>query len=249
MGLPYSRNKWLKYRFMKSSSTLKSHIPRTYRLTRSACWSLIDKYKRIIIKPIGGKRGQGVIQVTKLKNRRYEIHMENRKFRLIGYRYTYKYLKKITGNRGYMVQRWIHRAKINYRPFDMRVIVQRRKNSSHWEVTGEVAKVAGKGYIVSNIERSRGTVLQVSTAIMKSNIKKRSVSKLQRKLDKVAVLSAKRLSRIFPHQRIYGLDMALNRKGRVWVIEANLYPAMSHFQKLQDKTMLRRIMAYKRGEA
>jgi D-alanine-D-alanine ligase-like ATP-grasp enzyme len=151
------------------------------------------------------------------------------------------------GSKSYIVQRKISRPTINGRPFDMRVIVQRRRNSDLWEVTAKVAKVAGKGYIVSNISRSKGTVMPFEIAIQKSTIKNLSTKTLQSEIDRVAILIASRLAAFFEDHRIYGVDIALDKNGHVWIIEANLFPIMSHFLKLKDKTMYRRIMEYKEG--
>lgn len=245
MSLEVSRNKWIKHLFMKGSVKLAPHLPKTRRMTRSSFWKLMAQYGRVIVKPIGGSRGRGVIQVSAIGNGRYKIQEENRKIKKSGKGRTYDHVKRLAGPHGYLVQRKIHRARVNGRPFDTRVIVQRKRKSDTWKVTGKVAKVAGKGYIVSNIERSKGTVLPVRTAIKLSTLKGRSSTILKKKLDKVAILSAKRLRVLFPGHRIYGLDLALDHKGRVWIIEANLFPSRSHFLKLKDKSMYNRITRYK----
>ncbi len=208
---------------------------------------MLAKYKKVIVKPVGGSRGQGVFQVSALGNHLYEVHIENRKYKVRGKRQAFALIKSQVGARDYMVQRCISRADINGRPFDMRVIVQRKTNSTHWVVTAKVAKVAGNGYIVSNIERSKGTILPVGTALRYSSLKGHSPHLLQKNLDRVALQSVFRLRELFPGHRIYGFDLALDRHGRVWIIEGNLFPSRSHFRKLADKTMLRRINAYKIG--
>ena len=247
MPLSDSKNKFLKYKFMNDSAALAPYMPETRWMSASSFRHLLTKYKKVIAKPVGGKRGWGVFQVSALRNGLYEVHMENRKYRLRGLQQVFAWLQRHAGARAYMIQSCIPRADINGRPFDMRVIVQRKTNSPNWVVTGKVAKVAGRGYIVSNIGRSKGTVLPVGTAIRRSSLKGHSPYLLQRKLDRVALLSAVRLSELFPEHRIYGFDMALDRKGRVRIIEANLSPARSHFHMLANKTMLNRITAYKTG--
>jgi D-alanine-D-alanine ligase-like ATP-grasp enzyme len=136
---------------------------------------------------------------------------------------------------------------VNGRPFDIRVVVQRRRHSGRWKVTGKVAKVAGNGYIVTNISRSKGTVLPVKTAISKSSLGGLSADSLLSRIKRVAILAAERLRKIYPDQRIYGMDIGLDHRGDVWIIEANRRPILSHFLKLKDKTMYRRIQAYKKG--
>jgi glutathione synthase/RimK-type ligase-like ATP-grasp enzyme len=230
---------------MQRFAPLTPNLPKTDWMSPQAFWDMMTQYGRAIVKPAGGSRGRGVYQVTALENDQYEIHIENRKVRKEGKDETYDYLSQCIGSESYIVQRWISRAKAGGRPFDMRVIIQRKRNSKKWIITGKIAKVVGKGYIVSNITRSKGTLLPVQTAIARSPLKRHSLKSLQSSIDRVGLLSARRLSKLFPGHRIYGLDLALDQSGHTWIIEANLFPALSHFRKLKDKTMLRRIMSYK----
>ncbi|SFJ87455.1 YheC/YheD family protein [Thermoflavimicrobium dichotomicum] len=241
-----TRNKWLKYKFMKTRQLLP-YLPETQIMTRDSLWNLVKKYRRVIVKPVKGSRGSGVIQISSIGNNKYVLHYENRRITIQGKEKTYQYLKRKMGSSKYIVQRRISRPTVNGRPFDMRVIVQRRRNSNVWAVTGEVAKIAGKGYIVSNISRSKGTVMPVKIALKKSSIQNLSTKTLQSKIKRVAILTARRLESFFKGHRIYGLDIALDKNGHVWIIEANLFPILSHFRKLKNKTMYRRIMEYKEG--
>ncbi len=241
------KNKWSKYLFLKRSKQLAPYLPKTQRLTRSTFWEFIKKYHQVILKPVHGSGGYGVIQVSSLGNHYYEVHREKTKITIKGIKQTYYYVKRKIGSSDYMVQRRIPLATVNNRPFDMRIIVQRRRNSGVWTITAKVAKVAGKGYIVTNNTRSKGMLLHVESALRRSSLKGHSHLTLLSNIERIALLSAKRLSSLFPRHRIYGLDMGLDENGRVWIIETNHYPAMSHFRKLGDKDMCRRIWAYKKG--
>jgi len=81
-------------------------------------------------------------------------------------------------------------------PIDLRVMVQRRK-SSPWVVTGKLAQVAGKGYIITNIARSKGTVILVETAIQRSAVNKVSRRAILAQIDKIALSGAEQLSSVY----------------------------------------------------
>jgi glutathione synthase/RimK-type ligase-like ATP-grasp enzyme len=180
---------------MNQSKDLRNHLPETKMLTRDTLKYFIEKYGTVIVKPIGSKGGFGVIRITSIKNNDYKIHIENTEDTIHGNDKIYEYLENIIENRDYIVQRWIPLAKVKTRPFDMRVIVQRRKNSDLWRVTGTAAKVAGKGYFVTNNTRSKGTMLPVHVAIQRSTLKGFSSKKFLSKINRIALLSAKRLRR------------------------------------------------------
>lgn len=242
-----TKNKWLKYLYLKNYSLLGPYVSETKKMSRESLWSLLGKYGHVIVKPVWGSRGKGVIQVSDLGSDKYAIHYENKQSEKKGKEKTYSYIKEKMGSADYMVQQRINRPTIDQCPFDMRVIVQRRTNSSRWVVTGKVIKVAGKGYIVSNNSRSKGKLYMFNKGIKKSSISHLSVSKLESEIDRIAILSAVRLRTFFPDHRIYGLDIATDRQGHVFIIESNLYPSMSHFEKLKDRSMYYRIKSYKKG--
>lgn len=238
------RTKMRKYRCLKGSERLAGHLPKTGWLTKDNLWSLVDRFGEVILKPLGGSRGAGVILVKADGGDRYMVHSENRRFTIVGKEQTYRWLKRKIGDRTYLVQRRIRLATVHDRPFDIRVIVQRKRHSSLWKVTGKAAKVAGEGYIVTNISRSGGNVLPVKTAIDKSSLSRFHTQTLLSDIERVAIRSAKRLGKIYPSQRIYGMDIGLDQNGHVWIIEANRNPLLSHFLKLPDRSMYHRILSY-----
>ncbi|AKF94471.1 YheC/YheD family protein [Brevibacillus laterosporus] len=242
-----ARNKWSKYLFLKQSKKLAPYLPETQRMTKRAFWDLINQYGKVILKPIRGRGGAGVIQVSSLGDRKFNIHSENKRKTIRGKKQTYRYIKKKIRSAAYMIQRRISLATIRKRPFDMRIIVQRRRYSDAWRVTARAAKVAGKGYFVTNNTRSKGKMLHVKRALQKSSLQNHSHQLLLSNVKRVALLSAKRLRVAFPSHRTYGMDMGLDKKGHVWIIETNHYPAISHFRKLGDKAMVHRILAYQKG--
>jgi hypothetical protein len=241
------RNKWLKHLYLVGSNKLAPHLLETKLFTKANFRNMIRKYRHVIVKPVKGSRGRDVVQVSVIGNKRYRVHLEGKSITIWGNKKVYRYLKRKVRSESYVIQRRVPRATVKGRPFDLRVIVQRKSNTHLWEVTAKVAKVAGKGYIVSNITRSKGTLLLVDKAIRKSSIKHFSTTTLNSRIDRLAILTAKRLDKFFKGHPIYGLDIGIDELGHVWLIEANLYPFMSHFQKLKDKTMYHRIMEYKKG--
>lgn len=240
-------NKLGKYMFMKDSAKLVSHLPETKKMTKSNFENLLRKYGSVIVKPNGGGGGASVYMVTASGKENYVIHKENKTTTVRGIKGAHSHLRNRMGSRTYIVQRMIDLATVNNRPFDMRVIVQRKRKDPEWKVTGELAKVAGKGYIVTNNTRSKGKLLPIRTGIRRSSITERSLETMMSDIHRVAVLAGKRLNAYYPRQRIFGLDMGLDKKGHVWIIEANKAPSMSHFIKMKNFVMYRRIMKYKKA--
>jgi len=241
------RDKLDRYHLMKNDEKLAPHLPETDDMTPSAFWELLGKHGVVIVKPNEGRRGQGVIKVTRLENGGYELHHENQIQTVSSRELVTAYLLEKMGFQRYLVQQRIPLVEIDGRMIDFRVIVQRKQTTDPWEVTAKVVKHAGDGYIVSNIARSGGNILFVEDAVEKSSLKQFGVETLSAEIDRVVILASERMCDYFPDHRIYGYDIGVDSNGHVWIIEVNRWPMMSHFRKLEDKTFYKRIKEYKKG--
>lgn len=122
-------------------------------------------------------------------------------------------------------------------------MVQRRRNTSDWQVTGKLAKIAARGYIVTNVAR---TVCPVEEAIAASDLHT-SLNEILIEIDKVSLLIANHLMDYYKKSHIFELDIAIDTGGKIWIIEANLRPSISMFNLLKDKKQYKMIKRYRRG--
>lgn len=237
-----STSKWTKYKLLRNSEELRANLPETAWLKESTFWRMLNKYDQVIIKPTGSYGGHGVIRIKKLEASEYELQDGAKKKRFTDQAQVNAFLKKKTG-KNYIVQQRIPLATVNGRPFDLRVMVQRRPNSK-WQVTGKLAKVAGRGFIVTNIRMSSGKVVSVEHALKHSQLKIMRSSDLLTQLDKVALKSAAKLGPSYRWVKTMGIDMAFDKSGHVWIIEVNYAPMLELFLKLKDKSIFRRIKSF-----
>ncbi|WP_284644460.1 YheC/YheD family protein [Paenibacillus silviterrae] len=238
-----STSKWTKYKLLNRSSTLSRHLPKTMWLRESSLYSFLDRYGEVIVKPTGKWGGSGVMRVRKVEGWQYELQRDTKVQTFSSKESLYAYLRsKITKN--YIVQQRISLATVQHRPFDLRVMVQRKRGSSTWKLTGKLAKVAGKGYIITNVARSGGKIVTVEHALQKAGITDRRLQDILSDIDRVAMLSAKQLYPRYRWVRAMGVDIGVDKSGHVWIIEVNYKPTLSLFNRLKDRTMYRTILAY-----
>lgn len=143
-----------------------------------------------------------------------------------------------------MLKRW-SLAMWNNRPIDIRVMVQRR-NGKPWYITGKAARIAGPGYFVTNIKTSGGVASPVEKAISISNIRSQNTTTLLRHLDHICLKATKLLHRAYPRIQMLGFDMAFDKHGKLWMIEANMRPGTTIFRNLGDKKLYQRIRHLKK---
>jgi len=231
------RDKWVHYRIMKKDSRLLAALPDTMLMGKGNVQALLNKYEGIFLKPRRGYHGYGVIQVLAKPNRTYELHSEhNRKiYRGIQPIYSFRRFHH------YIVQQRIPLLTIKGKPFDIRVMVQ-RNSKSPWTVTGLFAKVAARGYVITN---AAGMIMKAEEALQRCILKPRRQEVLSR-IHAISLRAARRLHHSFPGLRTVGLDVGLDRRGEVWIIEVNFKPDIAPFLLFKDKTMYRKIMRYKR---
>lgn len=241
----HPKDKWRKYLLMLASKTLHPYLPKTTIFSQKNFMKFVKESNEIIIKPNTGLNGKGVVKVTFKEKNKYEVHSGRKKKECDSIMATYRELKKRVGNRKYIIQKRIKLAEINGRPLDFRIIVQRSSLHSPWKVTGKMAKLAGEGYVVTNISTSNGKILTIQEALNLLSYSTASQKELEQKIDRLVIHSASILQKHFKKQRIFGMDIAIDQRGKIWIIEANLNPSMSHFQVPKAKKMLRTIRKYK----
>ncbi len=236
-------SKMRKYNKMKNRLP-KEVLPDTRTFNRGTFNGMLAHYQHIVLKPDNGRKGRGVVKIVTLRSGRYEVHFKKRKMVITGHHNLSQLVKKITSSKRYVIQQYIPLARIKGRPIDFRVIVQRYRGQQDWKVTGQVAKVAGSGYFITNVRPTNGRVLTLKNGIEHSTITK-SPKVITPRLHEIARKSAQVLGEGFPSLNIIGFDVAIDNSGKVWVLEANFDPGLSHFRKLKDKSMLKMITAYK----
>jgi glutathione synthase/RimK-type ligase-like ATP-grasp enzyme len=216
-------------------------------MTEAAFYQLLARYGHIVAKPIQKWGGQGIVFVADLGNRGYSVKAGKTVKIVTEKRAAWHEVRRRKASPSYIVQQYIPLAVADGRPFDIRVMVQRKK-SSPWEVTGKLAKIAGRGWLVTNALRSHGSVVPVETALQRSSEALHAAkARIDADLDRVSLQIAERLSRSYAGLHVIGLDMGVDQNGKVWLIEANFTPMVGLFRKLKNRSMYRRIIAYRRS--
>ncbi|MFC4102114.1 YheC/YheD family protein [Paenibacillus xanthanilyticus] len=235
------RDKWLQYRILRKGASLAKRLPETRLLQKKTLSKMLLHYQGVVLKPRNGSYGKDIVFMNRNGANVYRIHHENNAATTRGTAKLLQWLRNKNKRRGYIVQRRLQLARIGRKPFDIRIMVQRKKGaSSAWKVTGSYAKVAAQGYLVTNVTRRAIPVLE---ALQLARIGDR---RLLAQAERIALLAAKRLGARYPKLRQVGFDIGIDRRRRIWIIEGNYHPDLRPFRRLKDRSMLRRILWYKR---
>ncbi|MCS1350052.1 YheC/YheD family protein [Mechercharimyces sp. CAU 1602] len=242
--------KWRVYKQLMGNKRLSSALPETRLWTIPTMWRMLNRHKSIILKPSAGTGGYAVIRLTFLQNGRVEV-------RYAGKRYVTRRKRKVNqlicalvdwGGSAYIVQQYIPLATIHGCPIDHRVMLQRKTLRSPWVITGYHSRKAGKDEkVITNVKRGKAKVLPVETTLIQAAVKE-SPQKVLQKMKRLSILIAKHTARS-PLCKEIGVDLGVDKKGKVWIIETNpqpdVQPSIGGFRMLSTRTMFNKIIQYR----
>lgn len=234
-------NKLTKTKVLVRSPELHKHIPLTKKMDQNVLLGMLQKYKMVYIKPCCGSLGQGVIRVEQKPGGSWCYQAGTRMRKFPDYGEAYRALASETQGKSYLVQKGIRLLSYDSRPFDIRVMVQRNPKG-RWEATGIAGRVAHPRKVVTNGSQG-GTIFPADVLLRPyANLEKRKV--IIAEMKNIGVKCARQLSTAYPGLQEIGVDIAVDRYLKPWILEVNTAPDPCPFTKLEDGTMLRRIISY-----
>lgn len=212
-------NKWVKTTVLLSDPKIAGHIPQTKLYNSSNLHSMVSTYGMVVIKPLVGGGGYGVIKVTK-EGGTYSYTSSSKRRTFSSFDDLYSSLSRVKKKRQYMIQRGIHLATVGGQPIDYRVKVVKVKD--YWEFRSMVGRVAKKGLFVTNLCKG-GTQLTARQGIERSFSRSKVRSK-KSEMRKLTIAGTAVLERKFPGIGELGFDYGIDRKGKIWIFEVNTRP-------------------------
>jgi YheC/D like ATP-grasp len=239
-----SIGKMKKYKEMLETPVLRPHLPETHWITDSTTLRMLKTYSSVFIKPNHGSGGSGIIRVTRT-SKGYEVRCGSSKKPIKAQDDVLKAIKSIQKSKQrYLVQRTIQLAKYKGAIFDIRIYLQ--KPTDKWMISGMAARVAAPHKFVTNYQKGgRAEPLhKVLLSIFKNN--QTIVDACIRKIEELSISIAETVNKWHSIHEL-GVDLAIDKKGHIWIIEANSHPGHMLFTQLSDRTMFRTIMDNKRA--
>lgn len=235
---PQMVGKWEAYRVFKRNPDMLPYLPETRFINSFRQVEIMaKKYRAIYLKPVNGTKGKNIIRVT--RNRKspgyfYQYHCNSGLCKgsasdLVQLR---KKLRPVMTGKSYLVQKEINLLCYEGGIVDIRVMVQKDHNGK-WEVTGMACRVGKPGAITSNISGG-GSGMRVETALSKSFFSKKQVDQIIETIVFVAITAVKSVEDYLGNCGEAGVDIGVDKYGKVWFIEANLRPARRVFSLIGE---------------
>ncbi len=219
-GLP---NKLDLYHALKSSA-LTPYLPQSQSISEiSTVLAELNKWKRLIIKPINGSQGYGIYYLKK-NNKTFHVKTEKNKkiisrifpneMKLSGW------LKPLIQQRKYLVQPYLDLVNTELQPFDIRILLQKNEQGQ-WVERGKGIRTGNTGGILSNLSAG-GSV--VDFAEWSSNLTSSNLEYICNELDFILTNLPVLLEKEFLPLFELGIDIGVAKNGAIWILDVNSKP-------------------------
>lgn len=230
--------KWQMYKELKKEPLLEKHLPETVKLTSVQHFQdFLEKHRKIILKPVGLSRGRGICIFQKDKSGAIQItdyhDGTSVSQKTVSSKEAKEYVKVSKfSEKNYILQPYIDLAKIQDSAWDIRIVMQKKKNHL-WACHGIECRVARRKELVTNISRG-GRALSISDALKLSfgeNVVSSVIKKEIVEISKQICLTLERKGDVLAE---LGIDIAIDTHQNYWIIESNVRPTYNGFKKHMD---------------
>ncbi|WNR43366.1 YheC/YheD family endospore coat-associated protein [Paenibacillus roseipurpureus] len=228
---------------LRKDSSLHTYLPESHLFKNfQMLKTMAARHPVLFLKPITGSLGNGIIRIRREGEETYSTHVTS----LAGVRrQTYPSLlsafQSIAGKlktQRFQLQQGLDLITTEGNPIDFRALVQRGE-TGQWEITSIVGRIAGSQHFVSNLARG-GSLSTVPEALAKASFSLPTRKVIIQRLRKASLDIAKGIETQIPfHFGELGIDLAVDRSGRVWLLEVNSKPSKDDNTALNNDNKIR----------
>lgn len=233
-------SKMTRQRILTRNGSLAPYLIKTNTLSRNHLKMYLKRYRTVFLKPVYGKGGKGIIKVSRYGSR-YRWHEGKHTMMLTGKRHLHHNVKRITFGKPYLIQKGVDLLKLRGRPVDFRILMFKPKDK--WVFMGVIGRWAPPKRAVTNYALG-GKAITLKKALVGSGVlskSKRDV--IEEKLIALGYKVAGSFSR-YSKVRKLGIDVAIDKKLNLRILEPNTNPGYNLFRNHNDKMLYYKIRGY-----
>ncbi len=211
---------------------------------------MLANHRTVFLKPERGSLGKGIIKITRKPSGGYICHFSHLNNVTQKSAATTKEVLHLIAGRAkssrFQIQQGLTLIRIGGRPVDFRALTHKGEKGK-WGLTSIVGRIAGSNHFVSNLARG-GTLSPAKEALSRAGLK--APTAVLQRLKKAALLVAQGVENQIPAQfGEFGVDLAVDTAGKVWLLEVNSKPAKNDSTPLSDQKIrpsVKRLIQYSR---
>lgn len=221
--------KWETFLALSNDKKTNIYLPETTLFTLPKLEEYLEKYMYCYIKSNYGRSGRQVFRIGKEENlyicKTGGSEVKSWQFDDLISLCSFLYLNL---GKNLILQQGIFLAQIDNGPFDMRVLAQ--KNAiNHWVISALNFRIAKPGAIVTNFSAgARDVFISPGEEIFYSDLTWDMLEKFTKQIIEGVENYFGRLGEV-------GLDVALDRDGKLWLLEANSRPSSMAYREADQE--------------
>ncbi|QVK20508.1 YheC/YheD family protein [Mycoplasmatota bacterium] len=240
----YNSDKLIKgdfYNLIKRNKKLSRYLPKT---SKCKDFELVDdflyKYRKVILKPTNSSRGRGicVIEETDKNFIVYDYRVKDGKMRTFNDLSALRnfFNKNPMFFHNYLVQEYIDLAELDGGKFDIRVVIQKNLNDK-WDCTGIECRVS-TGKEITNVAQGSYIKGLIFTLTKVFKLELGETLQYKKKIIKLCIDTARHIESDRKYIE-FGMDIAIDKKKNLWLLEANVRPSFTGFKSLDYSSYLK----------
>jgi len=237
------KSKWTKTKWLNKDSYIKRYVPYTLPFNKVNLNIMMANYHTVIFKPTDGTGGKNIIRIRKI-NGGYQKQLNSTITTYASISALYRGLSRYAGSRPYLLQKGIHLAKCNGKPFDIRVMVQKTRQGN-WVSTALFTKVGSPNKVATNYNQG-GTIGTFHKTMSGAHFTPDFNRQLESELKGIGVAVGKNFDRHYRGFKELGLDVGVDSTGWPWILEVNTRPQIYPLKTLKDHSLYYKVLSYGR---
>ncbi len=212
-------SKWLKTKALLEHPQISPHIPHSELFSAGSLGSMIAQHGMVVLKPVRGGGGNGLIRVDRTGQRYVLAHRASR-VSYSSFGAMLRAVNRIRKGRPYLIQKGIHLAQVDGCPIDYRVKYVKDENG--WKFRAMLGRIARRGLFVTNV--CQGGRLVSAAEGLRSSLRTAGVAAKKNEMRHLTKISTALLEKRFPGISRLGYDYGIDRNGHIWILEVNTRP-------------------------
>ncbi|MFM9331985.1 YheC/YheD family protein [Paenibacillus mesotrionivorans] len=232
-------HKWSMHQNLSRNRRLKPYLPETAQYQNpSDILHMLDHHGLVYVKPIDGTGGRGILRIERLENGNLRVQGREKSRKIIA---PFTVSRTQLGTRlgrwklypRYLVQQGIRIALKDGRIHDFRLLIQ-KDGTGQWKVTGSAGRIGARHSVTSNLHGG-GSAVPTEKLLRARFGSAARVKTITGDMERLAFLTAEHLEKQFGSLCELALDIAIDERGKVWLLEINPKPAREVFARIGNK--------------
>lgn len=226
-------NKWKVHQVLWRDQCMHRWLPETINYSRVGLKEMIARHPQLYIKPSNGTGGRGILSLKRTGNgyrllgrdkARAKIESVQPSFQLASGK-----VARWVNNGMFVIQQGLNLDLIPRRSIDMRLLIQKNERGE-WSITGHGMRIGGVGSATANLHGG-GKAMGVKPFLERHFTPEQAENIMQECTD-LAKQTAITIEQHFGRMMELGLDIGIDVKGHVWLIEVNPKPGREIFREM-----------------